>query len=145
VNGVREIEETILGFGHINIQALHRSTIEITKENLLGKAGDCIIAISASKAACDLNSDLKRALQDNNAELLMLIEAGNVSDLVKARGSSNLVLDHPTDLVVRKSNYVCSRTLAICADKAAIDLTRKLIEELKRPKQKTKITLKVRS
>ncbi|MDX1814121.1 MAG: DUF371 domain-containing protein, partial [Candidatus Bathyarchaeia archaeon] len=45
----------------------------------------------------------------------------------------------------RKSDYVCSRTLAIHADKAAQDLSRGLVEKLKNPKQKMKITLEVRA
>jgi hypothetical protein len=53
------------------------------------------------------------------------------------------VLTHPTDVVVRKSDYFCSRTLAVRADKAASDLSRELVEKLKNPKQETKITLTV--
>ena len=47
-------------------------------------------------------------------------------------------------MVVRKSDYVGSRTLAVHADKAACDLSRDLIEKLKNPEQKVKITLAVR-
>ncbi|RLI33421.1 DUF371 domain-containing protein, partial [Candidatus Bathyarchaeota archaeon] len=39
---------------------------------------------------------------------------------------------HPSDLVVRKSSYICPRTLMIHADKAAADLPRKMVEALKR-------------
>jgi len=53
-------------------------------------------------------------------------------------------LTHPTDMIIRKSNYICSRTLAIQAGKAACDLSRKLVEKLKNPKQKVKITMNVR-
>jgi hypothetical protein len=73
----------------------------------------------------------------------MLIEAEDTVEVVNAFGSARLILMHPTDMVVRKSNYVCSRTLAIQADKAACDLSRKLVKKLKNPKQKVKITLTV--
>jgi hypothetical protein len=46
-------------------------------------------------------------------------------------------------MVVRKSSYVDDRTLAISADKAAADLSRELVEKLRNPKQKARITLKV--
>ena len=46
-------------------------------------------------------------------------------------------------MVVRKSNYVCSRTLAVKADKASADLSRSLVQKLKNPEQKMKITLTV--
>jgi len=75
--------------------------------------------------------------------MTMLIEAGGIVEAVNAFGSPRLILKHPTDIVVRKSSYVCNRTLAIKADKAACDLSRKLVERLKDPKQKVKITLTV--
>jgi hypothetical protein len=74
----------------------------------------------------------------------MLIEAGDIVEVVNAFGSVRLILTHPTDMVVRKSNYICNRTLAIRADKAACDLSRRLVEKLKNQKQKVKITLTVK-
>jgi len=62
---------------------------------------------------------------------------------VKARGSPRLLFTHATDLVVRKSDYVCGRTLAIRADKAAKDLSRKLIEKIWDPSQRIRIALAV--
>jgi len=52
-----------------------------------------------------------------------------------------LILTHPTDMVIRKSDYICNRTLAIRADKSANDLPRELVEKLKNPRQKVNITL----
>jgi len=46
---------------------------------------------------------------------------------------------------VRKSSYVCSRTLAVKANKAAKDLSRRLVEELRNPRQKVQISLTVRT
>ena len=73
-----------------------------------------------------------------------MIEADNVKEVVSAFGSPKLILSHPTDMVVRKSSYVCDRTLAVKADKAAWDLSRKLVEKLRNPEQKVKITLTVK-
>jgi hypothetical protein len=136
-----EITEIIFAYGHRNIQATHESTLEITKESELSKKGDCIIAVSANKAIADLNPKFRGILRNENAKITMLIEAGGIVEAVNAFGSRRLVLAHPTDIVVRKSSYVCSRTLAINADKAAWDLSRKLVERLRDPKQKVKITL----
>jgi hypothetical protein len=138
-----EITEIIFAYGHRNIQATHKSTLEITKENQLSKKGECIIAVSADKAVADLNPEFKGSLRDENAKMTMLIEAGGIVEAVNAFGSRRLVLAHPTDIVVRKSSYVCSRTLSIKADRAAWDLSRKLVERLRDPKQKVKITLTV--
>lgn len=137
------IIEIIFAHGHRNIQATHKSTLEITKENQLSKKGDCIIAVSADKDITDLNPKFKGSLRNENAKMTMLIEAGGIVEVVNAFGSRRLILAHPTDIVVRKSSYVCSRTLAIKADKAAWDLSRKLVERLRDPKQKVRITLTV--
>jgi hypothetical protein len=139
-----EIEEVILAYGHKNIKATHKSTLEITKEPQLSKRGDCIIAVSADKALADLNAEFKSCLRRRNAKIIMLIEAGGISELINASGSPQLLLTHPTDIVVRKSNYICSRTLAINADKSAFNLSRTLVEKLKNPMQKVKITLTVK-
>jgi hypothetical protein len=136
-----KITEIILAFGHNSIQATHKSTFEITKEAELSRRGDCIIAVSADKAMADLNSRFKENLHKENAKIAMLIKAGDTVEVVNALGSAGLILTHPTDMVVRKSNYICNRTLAIQADKAACDLSRRLVEKLKNPKQKVKITL----
>jgi hypothetical protein len=42
-------------------------------------------------------------------------------------------LDHLTDLVIRKSNYVCNRTLMVEADKSASNLGRDLVRALRDP------------
>jgi hypothetical protein len=139
-----KITEVIFAYGHRNIQATHKSTLEITKEKQLSKKGECIIAVSAEKTIADLSLEFKKKLRKENAKITMLIEAGEVAEVVNAFGSPRLILTHPTEIVVRKSSYVCSRTLAIQADKAACDLSRKLVEKLRNPKQKVKITLTVK-
>ncbi|MEM3696281.1 MAG: DUF371 domain-containing protein [Candidatus Bathyarchaeia archaeon] len=139
-----EIREVIFAYGHKNIQATHPTTLEITKEERLTKKGDCIIAVSANKALADLSAEFKEILRREKAKISLLIEAEEVADVVNAFGSPKLILTHSTDMVVRKSGYICSRTLAIQADKAAIDLSRHLIEKLKNPEQEVKIMLTVR-
>jgi len=139
-----EIAEIIFAHGHKNILATHELTLEITKEAKLSKRGDCIIAVSANKSMTDLSSEFKEILRKENARISMLIEAEDIVEVVNAFGSGRLILTHPTDMVIRKSNYICNRTLAIQADKAACDLSRKLAEKLRNPKQKVKITLTVR-
>ena len=138
-----KVTEFVLAQGNTNIQATHKSTIEITKDCELSRRGDCVIAVSADKALADLSSQFKENLQQENSELTMLIETGEVAEVVSAHGNPRLILSHPTDMVVRKSNYVCSRTLTIEADKAACDLSRELVQMLKNPEQKIRIKLTV--
>ena len=139
-----EITETIFAYGHKNIQATHESTLEITKDAQLSKKGDCVIAVLANKAVADLSLEFMESLRRENAKMTMLIEVGETTEVVNAFGSLQLILTHPTDMIVRKSSYICSRTLAIKADKAACDLSRRLVEKLRNPKQKVKVTLAVK-
>jgi hypothetical protein len=138
-----ETKEVVFGYGHENIRATHRTTLEFTKDKHLSKKGDCIIAVAAGKALADLSPQFKENLRKSNAKLTILIEAGGIAEQVQAHGSQQLILTHTTDAVIRKSDYICSRTLAVRADKAANDLSKELVEKLKNPKQKVKITLTV--
>jgi hypothetical protein len=129
--------------GHENVLATHKTTFEVTKEASLTKRGDCILAVESTRAAVDLPLEFKEAARKEDARITVTIEAGKLEETVKAKGSPKLTFSHPTDLVVRKSGYVCGRTLAIRADKAASDFSRKLVEKLKDPDQKVKVTLAV--
>jgi hypothetical protein len=140
-----ELKEIVFGYGHENIQATHKTTLEFTKDPHLSKKGDCIAAVAADKALADLTAEFKEKLRKPNAKLTITIEANGITERVNARGSPKLILTHLTDMVIRKSEYVCSRTLAVHADKAAQDLPRDLVEKLKKPEQKVKITLVVRA
>jgi hypothetical protein len=137
------ITEVVFAYGHQNIQATHESTIEITKDVWLSAKGDCIIAVSADKSMADLSPEFKESLRRENTRVVILIETEGEVEAVNAFGSQRLALTHPRDIVVRKSDYVCSRTLAIHADKAACGLSRRLVKKLRDPKQRVKITLAV--
>ena len=137
------VTEVIHARGHGNIQATHKTTFEVTREKALTKRGDCVVAVDATKGAVGLHSRFKEAAKRDGAQITIAIEVGDLREVVKARGSPRLLFLHPTDLVVRKSDYVCGRTIAIRADKAAIDISREIVEKLREPDQRVKITLAV--
>ncbi len=139
----REFTETILAFGHENVRATHRTTLEFTKDTQLSRTGDCIVAVSADKALTELDDLFKDRLRVSNAKLLITIEVDGITEYVNAYGSSKLALNHPSDIVIRKSSHIDGRTLAICSDKAAKDLSRQLVEKLQNPMHKARITLTV--
>ena len=138
-----EKTEIITAYGHSFIQATHKTTFEITRDTHLTKKGDCIIAVKADKNLMGLSRDFKETARKPDAKITITIEAGKESETITASSNPRLSFDHPTDMVVRKSNYVCSRTLAVKADKAAKDLSKKLIEKLRNPNQEVKIMLTV--
>jgi len=145
LNGAQTKTEIIMAYGHELIQATHETTFEITKEKILTPRGDCIIAVRADKSVADLSREFKELAKKRGAEITIIIESDGEKETIRAYGDPRLTLTHPEDIVIRKSTFVCSRTLAVKADKAAKDLSRKLIEKLRNPNGKVKITLTVKS
>ena len=139
------IDEIIYGRGHRNIRSTHGTTFEITKETALTKQGNCIIAVGATKSVADLSESFKQAVKRGDARITIIIEADGSKEVINARGSKRMSFTHPFDIVVRTSDYVCDRTLAICADKAAKDFSRNLIRKLQDSHQDILITITVQT
>ncbi len=135
------IVEILEAWGHRNILAENKATFEITKEIHLSKKGDCIAAIRASKGACDLSEEFKNLAKKENARITVIFQVENKREVVIGRGSPQLTFNNPKNLVARKSSYTCGRTLMIKTDKAAADLSRHLIKNLKNENQKIEIIL----
>lgn len=134
------IRERIICWGHENVRATHRSTLEFTKEDFLTPRGDCILCIKADKGINDLSEEFKKALKSGK-RLRIKIKVDGVEDELTAWGDERLILEHPTSMVIRKSEYVDSRTLALRADKAARDIKREIVEKLRNPEQRAIIEL----
>jgi hypothetical protein len=131
--------EFIIAYGHENIRSTNRTTFEITKETHLTKRGDCIIAVDSIKGAAELSQQFKDIARNESTQITIELEADGEKEIVKAWGSPELTFTHPTDLVVRRSNFVCNRTLAVRADKAACDFSNGIVERLRNPNQKVKV------
>jgi len=117
--------------GHPNIKATHPSTLEITKDDFLTPRGDCIIAIKSDLACKDLPKDVKSLLRNDNSFVRIRLFCDDLYDEILARGSSRLSLQSSRSMVIRRSNFVCDRTVAILANKSAKDINRALIRRLK--------------
>ncbi|MEM2918077.1 MAG: DUF371 domain-containing protein [Candidatus Altiarchaeota archaeon] len=126
------------------MSAKHPTSFEITKERHLTPRGDCIIAVSANKCFQDLSEKFKEMLRNDNSILEIKISCQEVEEKIIAHGNSKLILTHSKEMVIRKSNFICERTLAIKADKAAKDLSTALIEKLKNPKATVVIELTIK-
>ncbi len=134
------MEWMIKGRGHENIKATHRTTLEFTKEKDLSPRGDCIVAVACDNASRDAPEWLRKLLL-RGEKIKITITCGNANDWLVAEGNKNLLLSHPTDIVIRKSSHIDTRTLAVKASKAARDLKRILVSELRKGKPvKIKIT-----
>lgn len=129
--------------GHKNIRSLHPRTIEITKDSHLTPRGDCIVGVNASNGCKDIPSVLKKKLKDPNSKVNFSIEVNGHLFKFSGRGHKNLLLSHSSDIVLRKSNFVCPRTLAVSCDKASDSIPRKLVHLLQDPKTKGTLTIDI--
>jgi hypothetical protein len=138
----KPVKEEIIAYGHPNITGNHTTTFEFTKAAEISKEADCIIGVKANKGCKDLSKDMKDALKMGK-RVEITIEADGIAEKVEAMGSPALKLTHPDDIVVRKSDFIDGRTLAILSDKAANELSQNLIEKLRDPKTEIRITLEI--
>lgn len=129
------ILDKIYAYGHENILSTHPTTIEITKDKNITEKGNCIIGINATKACFDLNPDLKRFIKSGK-KLKIILKVDNLKDSFYGFGNETLNLLDENDMVFRKSNFICDRTVLIRCTKSSSELNRTLIEKLKIPGKK---------
>ena len=129
--------------GHENIRSNHQKTIEITKESHLTSQGDCIVGINATSSCADLPQELKDKLKITGAKITFSIRVGKHEFVLEGKGHPDLILTHSEDIVIRKSDFICPRTLAIKCDKASDLLPREMVSLLQNPKTKGTFTITV--
>ncbi len=127
------ITEEIIFKGHTNVQSLHSKTIEITKDKDLTLNGDCIIGVNANKSCRDLSTEIKEKIKKNNSLIEIEIIVEPYSFVIKGNGNDNLLLSNHEDIVLRKSKFICDRTLSINCDFSSLDIPRNIIDILKNP------------
>jgi hypothetical protein len=124
------ILDIIYAYGHENILCTHNTTMELTKKNFLTKKGNCILGINSSKSCKSLNPILKEAIKKGE-KLKVTIKVENLFDFFYGYGNEKLILSDEDDIVFRKSNFICNRTILIKCTKSSSELNPKLIEKLK--------------
>ena len=124
------VQDEVTFYGHPNIRSLHAKTIEITKDAHLTPRGDCIIGVKANKACADLDESFKHRLKSNSSVVRIEIMVGDESFLILGMGDERLSMLNAHDIVIRKTNFVCPRTMSVLCDKASSDLPRKLVKML---------------
>ena len=132
----------ILTKGHKNVSSKHKSTFEITKDAEIGPSADCIIGTDMDKSMLNFPEEFKEKIANRNTEIHVILDTDNGHDEIIGYGHENLTLTHPTDIVCRTSDFTCSRTLMINANKAARDLDLELISDLKNEKI-MEVTIKI--
>ncbi len=124
------MEETIRCRGHEHVSAAHGSTWEVTTDDWLTPAGDCILGIEADRAPADFAPEFVDACRDAEATVTATLEADGREATVVGRGHPDLTFDSERSAVARTSTYVDDRTVMVGADAAAADLDRDLAAAL---------------
>lgn len=120
-------------FGHGNVRSTHPRTIEITKERNLTPSGDCIIGVGAKCGCKEIPARIKDVIMDSGTKIRIEISVDESSFTVLGRGDANLTMEDPDDIVIRRSSFVCPRTLAVRCDAAADSIPREMIRALQDP------------
>jgi len=113
------------------VRAVHPTTIEVTTEDHLTPRGDCIVGVGASSGCAQLDAHLKEGLRRKGSRVTIRIFVGPHTFEMNAEGDPRLELSHPKDIVIRKSDYISDRTLAVHADAAARDIPREIVRKLR--------------
>ena len=124
------MEEHVCARGHENVAATHGSTLEVTSDDWLTPAGDCILAVEADTTPADFDGDFVAACRSIEATITATLRAGGHEQVVEGRGHPDLTLDGDRSLVTRTSTYVDDRTVMVRADTAAADVDRDLVAAL---------------
>ena len=123
-------EVVISAAGHEHVTAEHASTLEVTSDDFLTPAGDCILGIEADTVPADLDDDFVAACQSADATIRATLEADGYRAVVEGSGHPDLSFENERSHVLRTSDYVDDRTVMVGADAAAGDIDRDLVAAL---------------
>ena len=130
-------------YGHPYITSKHRSTIEFTTDNNLTSRGDCILGVRSDANLLSLPNDVKNLLRKKNSIVSVSLKLEGYLEVIKGFGHPDLQLNDKEAIVIRKSDYICPKTLMIHADKSAIDISEEIRERMKNPDAEMEVTIQV--
>ena len=127
--------EVVRAVGHENVTAEHASTVELTTDDWLTPAGDCIVGVEADRTPRDFAAEFREACQDAGAtiEATFVVDDGDdeYRETITGRGDPDLALVDDRSMVGRTSDYTDDeRTILVDGDGAAADLDRDLVAAL---------------
>ena len=125
------------------VRSAHPTTIEVTTEDHLTPKGDCIVGVGASSGCAQLDQPLKEGLRTKGSRVTIRLVVGDRTFEVRAEGDPRLELSHPSDIVVRRSDFISGRTLAVHADAAAKDIPRDMVRLLRDPSTAGRLEIEV--
>lgn len=135
-------EFVVYAFGHPNIRANHATTWQVTTEANITVKGDCIIGVKATASTKALPLELKKHLQYGGRLEYFLILDGEILHGI-SHGHPDLTLDDHIDIVMRKSEYISPRTIAIRSSLTARQIPREWVTKLQDPQTRLEIHFQI--
>lgn len=124
------MEEVVHASGHEHVRAEHTSTFEVTTDDWLTPAGDCIVAVDADRAPADFADEFVAACQSADATITAEIAVGEHGQTVVGSGHPDLTFESDRSAVARTSDYVDERTVMTDADSPALGIDREMVAAL---------------
>jgi hypothetical protein len=124
------MNEVIRASGHEHVRAEHASTFEVTTDDWLTPAGDCILAVKADRAPADFDPAFVAACRDADARITADVAVDDHVHTVEGRGDPDLTFESGRSAVARTSDYVDGRTVMVDADHAAAGFSREMVAAL---------------
>jgi len=124
------LETVVRAEGHEHVTAEHSSTLEVTSDDFLTPAGDCILGIEADTVPAEFDDAFVTACQDGGATITATLESEDDTAVVEGSGHPDLTFENERSHVLRTSDYVDDRTVMVDADAAAGDIDRDLVTAL---------------
>lgn len=129
-HGLDSGAESVRAQGHEHVTAQHASTLEVTSDDWLTPAGDCIVAVEADRVPDDFGEEFVTACRERTATITATFAAGEYEQTVTGHGHPDLTFESDRSMVLRTSDYVDERTVMVGADTAAAGMDRELVAAL---------------
>lgn len=107
---------TFTAYGHKNILAAHKKTLEFTKDPEVSLEGDCIVGVAADFRL----APIKKLVKDHK-HLVMTIRVGKLIETVEFVANKDFTSSR--EIVLRFSEFSSDRTLGFRASKSAAGLS----------------------
>ncbi len=120
-------------YGHENILATHKNTLEFTKDADVSKNGDCILGVLA-----DFDTqEIRQLLTAPTIQMSIMLDGTDKKFVISGQSSKTFCSKH--EIVLRRGEFLSDRTLMVRVDKVCNDIPREFVQLVQSPSQRMTI------
>lgn len=131
-------------YGHPNITAKHKTTLEFTKDKELSLRGDCIVGVRADFSLKSIKEFIK-SLKTKKIRIIIEFPSLKIpiknKSIIKNKNNQKIKeeiiaevnpdFDSDREMVIRKSEFKDERTFAVRSDRGARDMNKGFINKIR--------------